>query len=374
MEKSTRKVLFVLTYAIVLYWILTNIQQVSLGLSGVLSILSPIFIGLFIAFILNVLLNFIENVIFEKLFKNVGWIRKKKRVLSVILTYLVTIAIVATIVFFIFPQVARSLESLGNKLPQYLSSLQKNLMDLLITLGITDVDLNEVFGDWQEVTKSIKDVAGNTMDALFDITINVASAVVNFFLGLIFSIYFLLYKDKLIRIARKLIYTFTPKKVAEKVAYIFREINKTFTRFIGGQLTEAFILGGMCFLGMTVLGLPYAPLIGVLIGITSLIPILGAYIGTVPSAFILLMENPMQALIFIVFLIIIQQIEGNFIYPKVVGNAIGLDGLWVFLAITIGGKIMGILGMILGVPSVAVIYTLMRKFTNKRYHEKFKKE
>lgn len=374
MEKSTRKVLFVLTYAIVLYWILTNIQQVSLGLSGILSILSPILIGLFIAFILNVLLNFIENVIFGKLFKNVRWMRKKKRVLSVILTYLGTIAIVATIVFFIFPQVARSLESLGNRLPQYLSSLQKNLMDLLITLGITDVDLNEVFGDWQEVTKSIKDVAGNTMDALFDITLNLASAVVNFFLGLIFSIYFLLYKDKLIRIARKLIYTFTPKKVAEKVAYIFREINKTFTRFIGGQLTEAFILGGMCFLGMTVLGLPYAPLIGVLIGITSLIPILGAYIGTVPSAFILLMENPMQALIFLVFLIIIQQIEGNFIYPKVVGNAIGLDGLWVFLAITIGGKIMGILGMILGVPSVAVIYTLMREFTNKRYYEKLKKE
>lgn len=374
MDKSVKKVLLILTYAIVLYWILTNMQQVSLGISGILRILSPILIGFFIAFILNILLNFIENILFNKLFKNVRWMRKRKRVLSVILTYLVTIAILVTLVFFIFPQVARSLESLRNKLPQYLSSLQDNLMNLLLTLGITDVNLNEVFGNWQEVAKSIKDIAGNTMDTLFSITVNVALAIVNFFLGFIFSIYFLLYKDKLLTIARKLIHTFTSKKMAEKIAYIFREINKTFTRFIGGQLTEAFILGGMCFLGMTVLGLPYAPLIGVIIGITSLIPILGAYIGTIPSVFILLMESPMQALIFIVFLIIIQQIEGNFIYPKVVGNAIGLDGLWVFLAITIGGKIMGIPGMILGVPSVAVIYTLVREFTNKRYYEKLKKE
>ena len=373
MEKGTKKVILLLTYGILLYWALTNIQLVSSGISNILNVLSPIFIGVFLAFVLNILLNLIENRFLGNLFQNIGWLQKRKRVIAVIFTYIGAIAIIAAIIFFIVPQVFASFQSLINKLPQYMQSLEEDFIDLFSVLGITDIDLNELFGNWEKISHSITEFLRNAAGTIFNITMNITSAVTNFFIGVIFSIYFLLYKDKIGHMGKKLVLTFIPQGVAHKIIYAFKQIYQTFTRFIGGQLTEATILGSMCFIGMILLKLPYAPLISVLVGVTSLIPILGAYIATVPSTFIILMESPVQAIIFVVFIIVIQQIEGNFIYPKVVGSAIGLDGLWVFLAITLGGKIFGILGMVLGVPSMAVIYTLVRNFTNRRYRKKFKK-
>lgn len=372
MGKKTKKIIFILTYGILLYWALTNIQLVLSKVSTIFSLFSPIFIGIFLAFILNILLNLIENKILNNIFEKAKYFKKKKRIIAIILTYICTIAIIVSIIFFIIPQVFKSFESLINKIPQYMQILEQNIMHLFFTFGITDINFNELFRNWQDISHSITGVLGNVADKIFDITMNITSAVTNFFIGVIFSIYFLIYKNRLSYMGKKVILTFTSQRVAHKIFYIFEEIYKTFTRFIGGQFIEATILGGMCFVGMLFLKLPYAPLISLLVGVTSFIPILGAYIASIPSAFIILMESPIQAMIFIVFIIIIQQIEGNFIYPKVVGNAIGLDGLWVFLAITLGGKFFGILGMILGVPSMAVIYTLIREFTNKRYQKKFK--
>jgi len=169
---------------------------------------------------------------------------------------------------------------------------------------------------------------------------------------------------------KKLSYAIFKNPVSEKIVEIAKEANVTFSRFIGGQLMEACILGILCFIGMMIIGIPYAPLISCFIGVTSLIPILGAYIGTIPSAFIILMEDPIKALIFVIFIIVLQQIEGDVIYPKVVGNAIGLDGLWVFVAITVGASVGGVMGMLIGVPLMAVIYSLVRQYTNKFLEKK----
>jgi len=370
LEKSTRKLILIATYIVVLYWALTNIKLVSSGISNIMGILSPIIIGIFIAFILNILLKIIEKGF--RVFTNVKWLYEKRRLFSIILTYLITITFITAIIFFIVPQVIESAETLVNTIPQYSESLKKSSNDLFLKLGLSNEDLNELLGNWKELLQSIGEFTANTIDKIFNFTLNFASGVVNFFIGIIFSIYILLYKEKLIHILRKLINTYTSDKVSSRISHIAKEINHTFTRFIGGQLTEAIILGTMCFIGMAILRLPYVPLISVLIGITSLIPLLGAYIGTIPAAFIIFMENPMQALIFILFILIIQQIEGNFIYPKVVGKAIGLDGFWVFLAIIIGGSMFGILGMMLGVPSMAVIYTIIREATNKRLKKTYK--
>ena len=360
----------VLTYLVVLFWALTNGEKVLSWLGGILGLLSPLIIGIFIAFMLNPLLNFIENTVIGRYFYHVKTLYRRRRLISVTLIYLITTALLVSIIFFILPQVVQSGQSLINALPKYAQSSYRLIHSILKDLRVSPQDVNEIFGSWEDIFKSLGEFTANAFEQLFHVTMNVASGVINFFMGVIFSIYILLYKEKLKNILHKLTSAFLSERVVYWLEDLAQEIHRTFQKFIGGQLTEAVILGGMCFLGMVALRLPYAPLISLLVGITSLIPLLGAYIGTIPSAFIIFMENPMQALIFILFILIIQQIEGNFIYPRVVGNAIGLDGFWVFLAIFIGGNALGILGMLVAVPSMAVIYTLIRQVTNRRLDSK----
>ena len=201
-------------------------------------------------------------------------------------------------------------------------------------------------------------------------TLNLTNSIINFLIGLVVSIYLLAQKEKLILILKKLVYAFTTKSTSAKLIDVGAQANITFQNFISGQITEAFILGSLVFLGMLIFGFPFAVLCSVIIAITAVIPIFGAWIGAIPSAFIILMVEPPKAFWFLVFLIILQQFEGNIIYPKVVGNSIGLDGLWVLFAIIVGGSLFGLVGVLLGIPTFAVLYVIVRRVTNQKLKEK----
>ena len=208
------------------------------------------------------------------------------------------------------------------------------------------------------------------MPQLFVMTNSIVKSAVNIVIGLVFSVYILLCREMLARQSKRLIRAFMNDVWYDRVTKVANVSNEIFTKFVTGQLTEALILGGLCFAGMVTLRLEYALLISVLIGVTSLIPIVGAFIGALPSAFILLMINPRDAVVFIVFLVLLQQFEGNIIYPRVVGGTIGLPAIWILLAITVGGGMFGILGMLLSVPATSVIYRLLGDTVRGRLEHK----
>ena len=370
MDKDIKKYMLISTYVVVLYLALSNIKIVLNAFSNIMGILSPLIIGICIAFILNILLNFIEKRCIKKLSARVKWIYNNQRLISIFITYIFTIVIISMIILFVFPQVIDSSKTLANKLPRYMDLLKDYSDSLHINLGLSKEIWEDSFISWDKIVMSVGEFTANTVNILFDFTKTFTFGVLNFLIGIVFSIYFLIYKEKLARIAMNLSRAFLGENISQGLIHIAKEINDTFSRFIGGQVTEAFILGSLCFIGMIILKIPYAPLISVLVGLGNLIPILGAYLGTIPGSLIIFMEEPMKALVFIIFIIILQQIENNLIYPKVVGNAIGLDGLWVFLAITIGGSIFGVMGMLIGVPTMAIIYSLVREVTYKRLRSK----
>ena len=229
---------------------------------------------------------------------------------------------------------------------------------------------NQVLSMGENIIKVVGQVTGSLVSQVVDITVGVTSTIINFFMGILIAIYILLSKEKLGIQAKKILYAFFDRIKANKVMEVARISHDKFSKFITGQCIEAVILGGLCFIGMTIFSMPYALLVSTIIGVTALVPIFGALIGTIPAAFIIFMVEPMTAVWFVILIVVIQQIEGNLIYPMVVGNSIGLSAIWVLLAITVGGSTFGILGILIGIPLFGVLYTLLSTITNSKLKEK----
>lgn len=361
-----KKYIIIATYSIVLYLTLSNFSKVTEGLSYIIRIFSPLLIGIFIAFVLNILLNFFENTLLKSAFKKSKLLGKHKRIISIILTFITMIILAAGFILYIIPQVVQSATTLIKMLPTYAISLQNTGLNLYQQLGLSDQIQNALVANLKDIALSLSNFTATTVNTIFNFSINLTYGVLNFMLGIIFSVYILFSKEKLIEILRKLNLVFIKKTFAETLIHVADESSKTFARFVRGQLLGSLILGLLCFIGMLIFKIPYAPLTSVLIAVTSLIPMFGAFIGIIPATFIIYMESPVKALIFIIFIIILQQFEGSVLYPKIVGDAIGLDGFWVFLAITVGGSVYGVVGMLFGIPIMAVTYTLVREATYKR--------
>lgn len=362
--KEIKKPLILITYAILLYTILNNLKLLGNSVSYIISGFSALFTGIAFAFVLNLLMKFYEEKFLDKLLKNKN--HKLKRAISMILTYLSAIIILFIIVMVIIPKLSESIISLTNNIPAYMENLGRYLEQVADNLGIKDTLWAKLMDNFDHLFSNISKYLNFAFSGIINFTVNITTGIFSTIIGIVFSVYMLADKEHLILSLKKCLYCFLGDKTAEKICNVFTDSNKIFSSFVGGQIVEAFILGALCFIGMSILKLPYAPLISVLIGVTSLIPILGAYLGLIPSAFLILMVNPMSALWFVVFIIILQQIEGNLIYPKVVGNAIGLNGFFVLLAITIGSSFFGTLGILLSVPVMAVLYTLLRRFVDKK--------
>lgn len=328
---------------------------------GILAgVLSPFVIGGAMAFILNVPMNFIENKLFAKK-KKTGWMRA----VSLVLAILLVASIIFLVAFVVIPELARSikqlipnaqyqLKQLGAWAESYVRS-NPELQTLLIQLGEDSTNLLD------DLVKLLQGYAQNMITSTVNAASSVVGAVANFVLSLIFACYILAQKETLGRQMRRVMHAFLPQRAEAYLLRVVRLSARTFANFITGQCLEACILGTMFFLVLSILRFPYAILIGILIAFTALIPIFGAFIGCVISVVLILTVNPIRALIFIGIFLLLQQIEGNLIYPRVVGGSVGLAPIWVFAAVVIGGDLFGVLGMLVFIPLTSVVYTLFRE-------------
>jgi len=312
------------------------------------------------------LMEVIENKWFEKL----NWNKNTKRALSLTLSIFIVIGFFIILMLLIIPNLQDTIVIFANNIPDYLS----NLKELLLKLNVS----NNVINDIMETLSNLGDTAkeyvlnnsGKVIEATFGIASNVLNAFVNVFIGIVFAIYFLIDKEKISRQFNNIMKAYLPSKSCNKIIDIAELSNRVFANFVSGQCLEAIIIGVLCFFGMIILRLPYAGAISVLVGFTALIPVFGAFIGTIVGAFLIFMVNPLQAVIFVIFIIVLQQLEGNLIYPHVVGKSVGLPGIWVLVAVTLGASINGVLGMLLSVPLASIIYSILKTDVNLKLKKK----
>ena len=359
------------TYTIILTYVIFNFENIILGGRNMISIISPFIIGIAMAFILNMVMGIFEKRIF-KFLDNKNYVKYSnfKRPISVVSTFITIFAIIIGLIIFIIPQLIDSISTLTDTIPGYIKSFESLIDRYVSNTEILSTIWNNFLVAWKEVLQFTSQVLVTSLSGVLNITLGFTSGLFNFILSLIFSVYMLLNKEKLQLGIRKIIYACSKKSFADKIMYLGKVANESFSSYIGGQFLEAIIIGVLCFIGMIIFKMPYALLISVLIAVTALIPIFGAFIGTIPSAFIILIIDPRKALWFIIFIIVLQQIEGNLIYPKVVGNSVGLPPIFVMLAMLIGGNTFGLLGMLLGIPIFSVIYKISREFINRRLNNK----
>lgn len=368
---ENRNTIFLVTYAIVLIVALLNMNATMSFLGWVFAILNPFIIGLVIAFVINIIMTKLETNVFKFLDKPKFklW-HKMKRGVCLTLSFLLIILVITALLFFIGPQLADSVRTLSNNIPSYISYLQELTNDVLAYFDLSADELGIFAIDWRDAFNKAADFLASVSPGVITFASGFTSAVFNFFMGLIFAVYLLTGKEKLILNFKRLLYAYLPESKVNTFLSVGDMTNSIFTGFVVGQLTEAVILGTMYFIGTSIFRMPYAPLISVLMAVCSLIPMFGPIIGAVPSAFILLMVNPNLAIIFVVMAVVFQQIEGNFIYPRVVGSSVGLPGIWVLFAILVGGSLLGGFGMILAVPVASVLYALLKKSVGDRLRSK----
>lgn len=370
-RQTMKKLSFLLCFGIVLYWALYHPHDVMDAVIRVFAVFSPLIFGLCFAFVVNILLKAVEN-LWNRLLrkKQHVWLDKCRRPVCLIICITVILGVMLVLLVIIIPQLNRTVQSVVVMLPHYAQYLEEQwlkLTDLLAAQSIQlpqyDLDPNEIGRmAGQFLTASGQSVFNRTVD----ITTSIFSGVLNAVLGLVFAIYILLQKEKLCGQLKKLLYVFLPGEKVVAILDITDLINKTFTNFVTGQLMEAVIIGVLCWAGMSLFAMPYAAMISALVGFTALIPMFGAFIGTAVGVFLILTVDPVKAFWFIIFIIALQQIEGNLIYPRVMGQSIGLPGLWILVAVMVGGGAFGLWGMILGVPLAAVLYTLLRRAVQRR--------
>lgn len=366
MEKKKFKSYIAIGVILMLFfWIINHMGQFLDLISNIAHLIMPFIVGACIAFILNVPMKTLENRLYCK--EKMKKFRRFRRVTAFFITFILVVVIITLALFVIIPEVVNT----GGQLMKQIPTATDKLVAFLEKTGRQYPDVTNQIVDWISNFKF-------DINSLFDMGVTdlltsgiaavtgVLSGFVNFFIGIVFAIYLLFEKDNLCRQCRKLINRIFPAKRAERILFVTRLSNETFTNFLKGQCLEAVILGSMFCVVMTIFGLPYAFLIGILIALTALVPIVGAFVGCILGAFFIAMVNPMQALIFIIMFLILQQVEGNLIYPHVVGNSIGLPGIWVLVAVTVGGKLFGVLGMLIFIPICSVCYALLRTFVNEK--------
>lgn len=359
------------TYLIALYFILLNIKSVLSTFGSIIGILKPFIIAFCMAFILNLPMTFFENKVFNLLDnQKSGYARKLKRPLSILTTFITVIGLVIALALFVIPELISSISTLLNAVPDYVRSFEKLINQYISSTEILQNAYDTLMTTWKELLTIVGGLLTTSLTSILTTTISITSGVVNFVLSIVLTIYMLASKETLLYHSKKILYAFVFKPLADKIIRVIRLSNTTFSKFITGQCIEAVILGILCFIGMNIFSMPYSLLVSVLIGVTALIPVFGAFIGTIPSVFLILLINPMQALWFIVFILCLQQFEGNVIYPKVVGNSVGLPAIWVMLAMLVGGSTLGLIGMLIGIPVFSVAYQLIREYTNKRLDSK----
>lgn len=374
-KKVLRNGMILLVFAAVLVLVLMRFDQVWGAVLTVVGTVAPVFYGIVLAYILNVFVHFFEDVAFKPLrnVKSKLW-KRVRRPLAVALAYLLVALVLVSIIAFIIPGLIESMGILADTVQQTVPGYVTSAMDWLNEFA-QENDLTFIQDflrnfNWSNVLSSASAVLRDFLSSLVGVTINVASGVFAAVMGFIFSVYMLMGKEKLLRGVKSTLLAFLPRPTAQKIGQIATLTNRMFFNFIRGQLLECVILGSLCYVGMSILQLDYALLISSVVTLGALIPILGAYIGAAVGVLILLLVHPIDALIFLIFLLILQQVEGNMIYPRVVGSSIGLPPLWTLFAVVFWGGVLGIPGILFGTPATALIYQLLRTSVRSRLRQR----
>lgn len=350
-------------FLVIYYWSAIA-DLIILGLTAA----APLLVGVVMAYIINILMCYYEKKYFPKSKKKI--VAKTRRFVCIILAILTVVAILALVLIIVLPEFISSLELILKEVPVVLNKIYTWVINNEEIKPYLDSSVYTAQIDWQGMIKDVINVvvagAGGVMTSAFSIATSMFSFVAQVTIGFIFAMYLLINKERTIAQINKLTKAYMKDSLRNKLGYFLNVADDTFRSYIVGQCTEAMILGALCALGMMIFRFPYAGMTGAVIGVTALIPVAGAYIGAIVGAFMICTISPMKALLFIVYIVILQQLENNLIYPKVVGTSIGLPGMWVLVAVTIGGGILGIPGMLFGVPMAAVIYKLLRTDVNKK--------
>lgn len=365
MKRDIKKnIILIITYIALIIFVLVNFEKILSILGYIINIFSPFIFGAIVAFVLNVLVNFIERKLFGKV-KKKTWL-KIKRPLSIAISVVLVIFIIVFIMNLLIPQLKNSVSLFTDSLPTY----KEDIINIMNKFNLEDTTIKKVSDYLDNFGRVITDyIKGNSKDVI-TVTTEVATSLIAIIskavIAIVFAIYIIAQKETLKRQFNKLMSAYLKPRTVNRINKYASMANTTFSNFVTGQCLEALIFGSLCFLGMLILRLPYATTIAVLLGFTALIPVFGAFIGTFLGAFLILMISPIKAIIFVVFILVLQQIEGNLIYPKVVGKSVGLPGIWVLLSVTIGASVGGILGMLIATPLCSLLYILLRQAVNDR--------
>ena len=351
---------------ILLYLCLQNIAAISAALSRFLDLIMPLILGSAIAVILNVPMRFLEAHLWTK--SDHPLLQRLRRPTAFLLSVLFIIGAFLGVILLVIPELVDAFSVIAQGIAELVEKLssadQEKLMAHPLSRALMDIDWDGMLASAQEWLKA---EGGQIVDTAFGTLASLIGGIFDFFIAFVFSVYILFGKEKLTRQASRLIRVWIPGKGGEWLIHAASITNVTFRKFISGQSLEALILGSLCMIGMLILQLPYAPMVGV----TALIPVVGAFIGTIIGAFMILTVSPIQAVVFVIYLLILQQIEGNLIYPRVMGSRVNMPGMWIMAAVTVGGGIGGPIGMLLSVPIASAAYTLLREATKNRERQQF---
>ena len=367
-EKKTLKNIFIGVGAcIVLYWILHETERVKTVFNFISGIVFPFALGAALAFIINVPMRAIEKW-FEKI-KNISL----RRVLALLITFLTILLVLAVVFWLLIPQVIDTVQSLIPRLNSFFTKAEEFILEFLsgnpqLMEFIAKTGLQKL--NFAELAQKAISMIGSSVSAILAGTVtaigSISGALVDVVIGIVFAIYCLFQKETLARQGRKLLYAYLPERFCDGAVRILRLTNSTFSNFLSGQCVEVVILGTLFAISMAIFRMPYIPLVSVLVAVTAFIPVVGAWVGCILGAFFILVANPIQAVWFVIMFLVLQQIENNLIYPRVVGTSIGLSGMWVLVAVAVGGELMGVAGMFLMIPVASVLHALLREVTNKR--------
>ena len=371
-KKTLRNVFLGAAGCIILYWLLHEPERMLDLVASISKVISPFVVGAILAFVLNVPMRSFEKMLSRVQKPGV------RRGLAILLTMLAVLLVLTGVIYLLVPQIVKTVESLIDQLPGFFARMKEaallylNDNPELMTWLQTNTSFEAI--NWsgliQDAITWISGSLTNIVDVTIATVVTLGTGIFNAVLSLVFGLYCLSRKEILARQGRRLLYAFFPEKFGDESVRILRMANSTFSNFISGQCLEALILGLMFAVSMTIFQMPYMPLVSVVIAITALVPIVGAFAGCIVGAFFILVDNPMQAIWFVVLFLVLQQIEGNMIYPRVVGTSIGLPGMWVLVAVAVGGELMGVGGMLLMIPVASVLYALVREITEKRLTKK----
>lgn len=365
--EELKKWIIVVLIGVVAYWGLNNLELIGGWFGTVYKVFFPFILGFILAYILN-----IPTMKMEKLLKKAipdKYENKYQgliRTFSILLSLLLLILVVVVIAFLLIPELIENIELLMKNIPGIIDKTEVFVLDLVDKYPELQVQIEKAFSNGGTITKFLSSILNSAINGVINFVSHLFSGVVNIFTALIFAIYMLAQKEYLISNIKKMVHAFFDKDKAKKIMDVSKLTNKTFSKFISGQCVEAVILGTIIFIVCLIGGFPYALLIGVLTAVTALIPIFGAFIAFAVGALLIAISNPVQAIIFAAIFLIVQQIEGNFIYPKVVGKSVGLSPLFTLLAITVGGNLFGVAGMLIGLPLASVVYTLIKERVNNK--------